>query len=338
MLAQRISSVNSISALCEATGADIQQVSRSIGTDSRIGPKFLNASVGFGGSCFQKDILNLVYICESVGLKDVANYWESVVTMNDYQKQRFVERIISAMFNTIKKKKIAIYGFAFKKDTGDTRETPAIDVCRGLMADGADLCLYDPQVSEKQMRMDLAMPKFEWDHPGSRTGPVSDDDSVTVVKDPMEAARGAHAIVILTEWDAFKSVDYQAVYDSMVKPAFIFDGRNILDHEHLRAYVPEITRVSPSRAPALPGAWPIPPPNLIARISPASRPHLARISPASRPHLARISPASRPHLARISPASRPDSPARRSPSRRIGYIVYALGKPLDSFILNGPAN
>lgn len=233
MLAQRISSVNSISALCEATGADIQQVARSIGTDSRIGPKFLNASVGFGGSCFQKDILNLVYICESVGLHEVARYWDSVVTMNDYQKQRFVYRIISAMFNTIKQKKIAIYGFAFKKDTGDTRETPAIDVCRGLMADGANLCIYDPKVEESQIRLDLATPKFEWDHPVAKAAPIS-KDAIQVVNDPKEAAKGAHAIAVLTEWDEFKEYDYQEVYDSMVKPAFVFDGRNILDHAKLR--------------------------------------------------------------------------------------------------------
>eukprot|EP00889_Picochlorum_renovo_P008960 jgi/Picre1/35990/NNA_003447.t1 len=211
MLAQRISSVNSISALCEATGADIQQVSKSIGTDSRIGGKFLNASVGFGGSCFQKDILNLVYICESVGLPNVAKYWHSVVTMNDYQKQRFVERVISAMFNTIKKKKIAIYGFAFKKDTGDTRETPAIDVCRGLMADGADLYIYDPKVEEKQVRRDLTTPKFEWDHPVAYAAPTG-VENITIAKD----------------------YDYQKIYDSMVKPAFIFDGRNILGHDKLR--------------------------------------------------------------------------------------------------------
>lgn len=233
MLAQRISSVNSISALCEATGADVQQVARSIGTDSRIGPKFLNASVGFGGSCFQKDILNLVYICESVGLGTVAKYWESVVTMNDYQKQRFVERVISAMFNTIKKKKIAVYGFAFKKDTGDTRETPAIDVCRGLMADGADVCIYDPKVEDSQVRLDLATPKFEWDHPVARASPIT-EDRIKTTKNPMEAVNGAHAICVLTEWDEFKEYDYQKVYESMVKPAFIFDGRNILDHEKLR--------------------------------------------------------------------------------------------------------
>lgn len=234
MLAQRISSVNSISALCEATGADIQQVARSIGTDSRIGPKFLNASVGFGGSCFQKDILNLVYICETVGLYEVARYWQSVVSMNDYQKERFVHRIISAMFNTIKNKKMGVFGFAFKKDTGDTRETPAIDVCRGLMADGARLCIYDPKVEEDQIRLDLATPKFEWDHPSPRVAPIS-KDKVVVVRDPLEAAQDAHALCILTEWDEFKQYDYQKIYDSMVKPAFIFDGRNVLDHAKLRA-------------------------------------------------------------------------------------------------------
>lgn len=233
MLAQRISSINSISALCEATGADIQQVSNAIGTDSRIGPKFLNASVGFGGSCFQKDILNLVYVCESVGLSNVAEYWASVVAMNDYQKQRFVERVISAMFNTVKGKRVAIYGFAFKKDTGDTRETPAIDVCKGLMEDGADLYIYDPKVEERQVRLDLATPKFEWDHPSRSHAPI-DETKIKVSKDPMEAAVGAHAICVLTEWDEFKEYDYQKIYDQMQKPAFLFDGRNILDHDKLR--------------------------------------------------------------------------------------------------------
>ncbi|KAI3438594.1 hypothetical protein D9Q98_001018 [Chlorella vulgaris] len=233
MLAQRISSMNSISALCEATGADVQQVSRAIGTDSRIGPKFLNASVGFGGSCFQKDILNLVYICETVGLQSVAEYWHQVILMNDFQKQRFVERVISAMFNTISKKKIAVFGFAFKKDTGDTRETPAIDVCRGLMADGANLCVYDPEVEDKQIYQDLGTEKFEWDHPSPRSAPIP-KTAIAISHDAMEAARDAHAICVLTEWDRFKNYDYQAIYDNMVKPAFIFDGRNILDHAKLR--------------------------------------------------------------------------------------------------------
>ena len=234
MLAQRISSMNSISALCEATGANVQEVARSIGTDSRIGSKFLNASVGFGGSCFQKDILNLVYICETVGLKEVADYWHSVITMNDYQKHRFVERVISSMFNTISKKRIAVFGFAFKKDTGDTRETPAIDVCRGLTADGAHCVVYDPQVSADQVYQDLATPKFEWDHPSMGHGVRIGHDEISIAESHMEAIDGAHAICILTEWDEFKNYDYQKIYERMVKPAFVFDGRNILDHAALR--------------------------------------------------------------------------------------------------------
>lgn len=233
MLAQRISSVNSISALCEATGADVSEVSRSIGTDSRIGPRFLQASVGFGGSCFQKDILNLVYICESVGLREVAGYWQAVISMNDYQKQRFVERVISAMFNTIKNKRIAVFGFAFKKDTGDTRETPAIDVCKGLLRDGAHVAIYDPAVAPSQVNHDLGMAKFAWDHPMARAEhPIT--EKVSVEKTAYDAADGAHAITILTEWDEFNTLDYKRIYDKMVKPAFLFDGRNVLDHDKLR--------------------------------------------------------------------------------------------------------
>ncbi|KAF6264477.1 UDP-glucose dehydrogenase [Scenedesmus sp. NREL 46B-D3] len=236
MLAQRISSINSISALCEATGADVQQVARAIGMDSRIGGKFMNASVGFGGSCFQKDILNLCYVCESVGLKEVADYWMKVVTMNDYQKQRFVERVISAMFNTVARKRLAIFGFAFKKDTGDTRETPAIDVCRGLLADGAKCVVYDPKVTPVQVFRDLSAPKFEWDRPHGWSKSESHiTENVQVVADPYACAEGAHGICVLTEWDEFKSCDYQRLYDSMVKPAFIFDGRNVLDHDALRS-------------------------------------------------------------------------------------------------------
>ncbi|KAL3150624.1 UDP-glucose 6-dehydrogenase 1 [Trebouxia sp. C0010 RCD-2024] len=232
-LAQRISSINSISALCEATGADVQQVAHSIGTDSRVGPKFLSASVGFGGSCFQKDILNLVYICEMLGLKQVAEYWHSVVLINDYQKQRFVERIIDAMFNTISGKKIAILGFAFKKDTGDTRETPALDVCKGLLGDNARLNIFDPKVTREQIFTDLATPKFEWDHPGRSKQPQK-TDSVTVCDDPYEACNDAHGLAVLTEWDEFKTYDYERIYNTMMKPAFIFDGRNLLDHDKLR--------------------------------------------------------------------------------------------------------
>ncbi|KAJ7297312.1 hypothetical protein O6H91_22G061600 [Diphasiastrum complanatum] len=235
-LAQRISSINAMSALCEATGADVAEVAYAIGKDSRIGSRFLNASVGFGGSCFQKDILNLVYICECNGLIDVANYWKQVVQINDYQKSRFVQRVVSSMFNTVSGKKVAVLGFAFKKDTGDTRETPAIDVCNGLLGDKALLSIYDPQVTEQQIRRDLSMNKFDWDHP-QHLQPLNLNDSVNsvqVVKDAYEATKDAHGLCILTEWDEFRKLDYQKIYDQMQKPAFVFDGRNVTNVEELR--------------------------------------------------------------------------------------------------------
>ncbi|CAM0875131.1 unnamed protein product [Alopecurus aequalis] len=234
-LAQRISSVNAMSALCEATGANVSEVSYAIGKDSRIGPKFLNASVGFGGSCFQKDILNLVYICECNGLPEVANYWKQVIKINDYQKSRFVNRVVSSMFNTVSGKKVAVLGFAFKKDTGDTRETPAIDVCQGLLGDKAQVSIYDPQVTEEQIQRDLAMAKFDWDHPThlQPTSPMA-VKQVSVVWDAYEATKGAHAVCILTEWEEFKKLDFQKIFDNMQKPAFVFDGRNVVDAEKLR--------------------------------------------------------------------------------------------------------
>ncbi|XP_021821646.1 UDP-glucose 6-dehydrogenase 1-like [Prunus avium] len=237
-LAQRISSVNAMSALCEATGANVSQVSHAIGKDTRIGPKFLNTSVGFGGSCFQKDILNLVYICECNGLPEVAEYWRQVVKINDYQKSRFVNRVVASMFNTVSTKKIAILGFAFKKDTGDTRETPAIDVCKGLLVDKAELSIYDPQVTQDQIQRDLTLRKFDWDHP-IHLQPVNPTscfnvDQVKVVRDAYEATKGAHGICILTEWDEFKSLDYNKIYENMQKPAFIFDGRYVIDADKLR--------------------------------------------------------------------------------------------------------
>ncbi|XP_028091359.1 UDP-glucose 6-dehydrogenase 1-like [Camellia sinensis] len=234
-LAQRISSVNAMSALCEATGADVAQVSHAIGMDTRIGPKFLNSSVGFGGSCFQKDILNLAYICECYGLSEVANYWKQVIKVNDYQKSRFLNRVVSSMFNTISGKKIAILGFAFKKDTGDMRETPAIDVCKGLLSDKARLSIYDPQVTEDQMHKDLSMNKFDWDHlvhmqPMSPTSVKE----VSVTWDAYEATKDAHELCILTEWDEFKTLDFKKIFDNMQKPAFVFDGRNVVDVAKLR--------------------------------------------------------------------------------------------------------
>jgi UDPglucose 6-dehydrogenase len=217
-LAQRVSSINSVARICERTGADVREVARAIGTDARIGPKFLTASVGFGGSCFQKDILNLVYICEQFGLWEVAAYWQQVVDMNEHQKKSFTTRIIHTMFNTVTAKKIAIFGFAFKKDTGDVRETPALTICDMLMQDGAILQVYDPKVLREDAKKEMEYKKME----------VPEDQFMFM--DSAEAAvEEAHAIVILTEWEEFKSYDYQKFYTRMQKPSFIFDGRNLLD-------------------------------------------------------------------------------------------------------------
>ncbi|MDF1550654.1 MAG: UDP-glucose 6-dehydrogenase [Bacteroidales bacterium] len=226
-LAQRISSINSLSALCEKTEANIEEVARAIGSDSRIGPKFLKSSVGFGGSCFQKDILNLVYICRSLGLKEVADYWEQVIIMNDYQKKRFADNMIATLFNTVSGKKIAFLGWAFKKDTNDTRETAAMYVADYLMEDLANIVVYDPKVKPNQMYADL-------DYLNTRAA-EENKKQLQASNDPYEACKNAHAIAILTEWDEFKDYDWQKIYDSMMKPAFVFDGRNILDKEKIEA-------------------------------------------------------------------------------------------------------
>ncbi len=228
-LAQRVSSINSITALCDKTDADVDEIARAIGSDPRIGNKFLKASVGYGGSCFQKDILNLVYICESFGLQEVADYWHQVVLMNDYQKKRFAQRMVETMFNTITGKKIAIFGFAFKKDTGDTRETAAVYVMKELLEERAILSVYDPKVTRQQMLLE-----FDYSCHISPTTFQGLDDYIVTADSALEAARGAHAIAVMTEWDEFVSLDYRAVFDVMSKPAFIFDGRNILPHATLR--------------------------------------------------------------------------------------------------------
>lgn len=229
LLAQRISSINALSAICEATGADVDEVAFACGTDSRIGPKFLKASVGFGGSCFQKDILNLVYLSEQLHLPEVAAYWKSVVTMNDYQKQRFTHRIVRTLFNTVTHKRIALLGFAFKKDTGDTRESAAITLSSYLIQERANIAIYDPKVSAKQIKMDLT-------EPGVGTNEAEVDKHVQVCKSAYEACAGAAALVICTEWDEFKmdKLDYLKIFESMQKPAVIFDGRLILDGSKLR--------------------------------------------------------------------------------------------------------
>ncbi|MGJ1514917.1 nucleotide sugar dehydrogenase [Sphingobacterium siyangense] len=221
-LAQRVSSINAISELCEQTGANIDEVARAIGQDSRIGSKFLKASVGFGGSCFQKDILNLVYIARSYNLNVVADYWEQVITLNDHQKSRFAENIIQTMYNTVNGKKIAFLGWAFKKDTNDTRESAAIYVADYLLDEEANVVVYDPKVSAEQIYKDL-------DYLGSRTS-EENRRLVKVVDNYFEAINGAHAVAVLTEWDEFKQLDWKNIKLNMQLPAFIFDGRNVLEH------------------------------------------------------------------------------------------------------------
>nr|WP_294781785.1 UDP-glucose 6-dehydrogenase [uncultured Flavobacterium sp.] len=230
-LAQRISSINALSALCEVTEANVDEVANAIGTDSRIGPKFLKASVGFGGSCFQKDILNLVYLCRFFNLPEVANYWEQVIILNDYQKYRFAKKIISSLFNTVSDKKITFLGWAFKKDTNDTRESAAIYVAEHLIEDGAQVHVYDPKVSEAKIKADM---RYLWESKGFTDQKIETKlNQIYVYNDPKEALDQAHAVAVLTEWDEFKTYDWENIYIKMYKPAFVFDGRNILDAEKL---------------------------------------------------------------------------------------------------------
>ncbi len=225
-LAQRVSSINAISELCEKTEADVDEVAKAIGMDSRIGSKFLKSSVGFGGSCFQKDILNLVYIAKSYGLNEVADYWEQVVIMNDHQKRRFASNIVQTLYNTVSGKKITFLGWAFKKDTNDTRESAAINVAEYLIHEQANIAVYDPKVGKKQILFDL-------NYLDTITS-ENIEKNILVLQDPYEACKNAHAITILTEWDEFKSYDWQRIYDEMQKPAFVFDGRNILDPKKMK--------------------------------------------------------------------------------------------------------
>jgi|TARA_B110000967_G_scaffold102321_1_gene104990 UDPglucose 6-dehydrogenase len=226
-LAQRVSSINALTELCESTGANIDDVSKAIGTDSRIGPKFLKASVGFGGSCFQKDILNLVYICKSLGLNEAADYWEQVIIMNNHQRSRFARQIVKSLYGTVAAKKIGFLGWAFKKDTNDTRESAAIYIADALIEEHAFVQVFDPKVTAIQMQLDIN---------GLNTRSESANDKFLVNhNDPYQALQGTHAVAVITEWDEFKTYDWQKIYDGMQKPAFIFDGRNVLDKTKLEA-------------------------------------------------------------------------------------------------------
>lgn len=215
-LAQRVSSINTIANICESSGANVQEVSRAVGMDRRIGPKFLNAGVGFGGSCFKKDILSLAYLCREAGADAEADYWESVVRINEHQKERFVRRMLDAMFHSMADKRIALFGFAFKPDTGDIRDAPAITIAGRLLDEGAVLAISDPRALD-----------------GARSVFGDADGRVEYVEDPYEAAKKSHAIAVLTEWQAYRDLDYTAIYAAMEKPAFFFDGRNVADHAAL---------------------------------------------------------------------------------------------------------
>jgi len=249
-LAQRISSINSVSAICEATGADVKEVAKAVGMDPRIGPYFLQASVGFGGSCFQKDILNLAYLCESLGLPEVAEYWTQVITINDWQKTRFTERVVRSLFNSVKGKKITILGFAFKKDTGDTRESAAIYVCRDLLLEGANLSIYDPKVDKSQLEYDLnsVCQNLEVKIDLSNQVTFSNEDAYGACAD-------SHAVLVLTEWNEFKTLDYNRIFQAMVKPAFVFDGRCILDDVALRQIGFEVFQIGKSSKESASPLW-----------------------------------------------------------------------------------
>ena len=231
-LAQRVSSINSISALCEKTEADVDEVTLAIGADTRIGPKFLKASIGFGGSCFEKDILNLVYLCEHFGLPEVAQYWESVLNINNWQKKRFADNVVDSFFNTINDKVIAVLGFAFKKDTNDTRKSPAIDICKRLLEERATLNIYDPKVESEKIFQNLES--------------KNQHSMVNICSNSIETFQNANAILILTEWDEFKQIDFTKAFEVMKKPAWIFDGRNILDHQELKTIGFEVKAIGKS--------------------------------------------------------------------------------------------
>ncbi|WFD05661.1 UDP-glucose 6-dehydrogenase [Malassezia vespertilionis] len=227
LLAQRISSINAISAICEATGANVDEVAHACGVDKRIGPQFLRASVGFGGSCFQKDILNLVYLSGSLNLPEVAEYWRQVIVMNEYSKARFAKKVVQTMFNTVTTKRLAILGFAFKKDTGDTRESPAITLCKTFLQEGALVAIYDPKVKREQIIMDLTEPGVV-----DNAGMIS--ENITICPSVLDACHEAEAVVIATDWAEFATINWKDVYNVMRKPPMVFDGRRVVDPAILR--------------------------------------------------------------------------------------------------------
>ncbi|MEY3767381.1 MAG: hypothetical protein RLZZ11_451 [Cyanobacteriota bacterium] len=228
-LAQRISSINSIAAFCESTGADVREVARAIGSDSRLGPKFLQAGPGFGGSCFQKDILNLVYLCGHYGLHEVAAYWQSVVDLNTWQQHRIARLVVNNLFGTVTGKRLAVLGFAFKADTNDTREAPAIRICRDLLEEGAQLAIHDPKVSPEQISRDLGC------DPSRSASGLAGEGCWQMAATVQEAVCGADAALILTEWQAFCDLPWTALAPQMRQPAWVFDARAVVDPDLVRS-------------------------------------------------------------------------------------------------------
>ena len=241
-LAQRISSINSIAAFCEASGADVREVARAIGTDSRIGPKFLQAGPGFGGSCFQKDILNLVYLCRHFGLPEVADYWESVVALNTWQQHRISRLVVEKLFGTVTGKRLAVLGFAFKADTNDTREAPAIRICRDLLEEGAQLAIHDPKVAPAQIARDLQLEAV------SQTDGLSGTGSWAMAEEIEQAVDGADAVLILTEWKDYRSLHWADLAALMRRPAWLFDARAVADPEQVKAAGLSLWRVGDGEA------------------------------------------------------------------------------------------
>ncbi|QNI57197.1 UDP-glucose 6-dehydrogenase [Synechococcus sp. BIOS-U3-1] len=236
-LAQRISSINSVAALCEATGADVREVARAIGSDSRIGAKFLQAGPGFGGSCFQKDILNLVYLCRHFGLPDVANYWESVVQLNSWQQHRIARTVVQKLFGTVTGKHVAILGFAFKADTNDTREAPAIRIAKDLLEEGAQLAIHDPKVDSEQIARDLQLPaSTEPDvESGLTRAALSGEGTWWPSDDIASAIKGADAVIILTEWNQYRELNWAVLAPLMRQPAWVFDARSVVTPSEIQA-------------------------------------------------------------------------------------------------------
>ena len=233
-LAQRISSINSISAICEATGADVREVSRAIGSDSRIGSKFLDSGPGFGGSCFKKDILNLVYLCEHFGLKEVADFWESVVTLNKWHQHRISNLVIKKLFGTLANKKILILGFAFKANTNDTRESAAIQICKDLLDEGADLYIHDPKVSRQQIEIDLGIRQTSLGEENKMKSKNISKGNWFSVDNHLEAFENVDAVLILTEWSIYKDINWNNIANKMRKPGWVFDARSITLKETIK--------------------------------------------------------------------------------------------------------